>query len=284
MTDDDDASQGGAGASSSGQGVPEEGPRQRMMVVKEFVPPPAGCRQFRRDCKRSAAALGPSVPTQASSPLPTRLQAAAAAADLGPLVPTQASSPLPTTLQASVRQETATSDVFTFQDRPDVTRPWAAPGQPVVSPPNYGQWFPGDRRAFGTSHWRNDVLSDVNLSSFLSWANDAPEAEVRLVISLLPIVEHRRQLDLLWALATDVPVTTKYGPLRQLDCDRPGRHRCGRKGGYSFGWCDSRWTPQLAIVDAIHWGRQPPTPDETRAECLRTPWPRGAWRAPDGQS
>ena len=116
---------------------------------------------------------------------------------------------------------------------------------------DYGEWFPGDRQTAEGSVWRNDLLGDVNLACFLYWITGA----------------------------TAIPVQTRYGPLRVLECTRPQCHRCGTGlGGYSFGWEDKRWTPFLAVVDESRWGSPLPSPNAAREECLRTPWPRGSWR------
>ena len=87
-------------------------------------------------------------------------------------------------------------------------------------------------------HWEPFVLSDINLGSFLRWAGETNEAEVREVFSQVYLGLHEGPLP------ETLHVTTVAGnslALEHRPCNREHCERCSSgRGGYYFQFASSR--------------------------------------------
>ncbi len=79
----------------------------------------------------------------------------------------------------------------------------------------------------------NHVLSADKLGMFLTWAADAPEEEIREIMMIVDMVEHRSEDHSFEDVSADICVGNHI--LRKIPRRTPGCHRCQRGiGGNKF--------------------------------------------------
>ena len=93
------------------------------------------------------------------------------------------------------------------------------------------------------------VLSEVNLSEFLSWIPSQNADDLLALIPQIYTVEHRDQAAMLGARTFPLSIEINGESVRipERPCFDVGCQRCEGDGGYKFQWCGP-WTPPTAIV------------------------------------
>jgi hypothetical protein len=120
---------------------------------------------------------------------------------------------------------------------------------------------------------RADVVSDINLNSFLHWCREVEEDRLRRTLAEVNIRVHLSSTD---GLVAEPPLRVRGLVVRQKLCNRPQCVRCDtKKGGYYFNYCAKQWTPLLSLVSP---GGLPASPDQARFLCARVSWPAGLRR------
>jgi hypothetical protein len=119
--------------------------------------------------------------------------------------------------------------------------------------------------------WEPFVLADINLGSFLSWAERTETSELEEILAIVNLSVHRGL-----GIPVPVQVRSKTGAkflITQLSCNRGECDRCTRgASGYYFQWTSSRWTPRLAV---LRWGGLARYPNEAKSYCTCVPFPVG---------
>ena len=120
---------------------------------------------------------------------------------------------------------------------------------------------------------RAEVVSDINLNSFLHWAQEVDAEKLRRTLAEVNIRVHLSSLD---GLVEDPPLRIRGQEVRQKPCNRLRCVRCDtQKGGYYFNYCSRQWTPQLSLVSP---SGLPASPDQARFLCAQVAWPAGLLR------
>ena len=120
---------------------------------------------------------------------------------------------------------------------------------------------------------RADVVSDINLNSFLHWCREVKEDKLRRTLEKVSIRVHLSSTD---GLVADPPLRVRDLAVRQKPCNRPQCDRCDtKKGGYYFNYCAKQWTPLLSLVSPKGL---PASPDQARFLCSQLSWPAGLRR------
>jgi hypothetical protein len=122
-------------------------------------------------------------------------------------------------------------------------------------------------------HRRAEVVSDVNLNSFIHWASTAKMNGLKDVLRRVNVRKHRSSLD---GVVQDAPLRVQGLLMTTKPCNRQECIRCETgKGGYFFSFCHKSWTPRLALVQPKGF---PASPDLARFLCGRVSFPHGLLR------